>query len=265
MIIKTKRRYSSELFEWMELIGWHLTVPWKYFTDHFLSCFLPVTVELKKPWRRFPTLIIFLPLTFSLSLVTLPLAVIGFILIVPIRHKRLPYLFSYVQQQNENDLRFNRPLKNTYCISTTNICLLPDYMSRFNNLHDTYRRSRKIADKLVQDQIIAERQNEDKNGESKTEQNAEHAAEENTVNGYPGVNWTKESELFPNYPKVAPPETAVKGTTEDFETDILEKFPETDIFIIQVWCIWTELKVLASLFCGALLIIRACRMNGCCG
>ncbi len=107
-------------------------------------------------------------------------------------------------------------------------------MSRFNNLHDTYRRSKKLADKLVQDQLIAERRCEDENAESKTKHNAQQAEDDIMMNGSPGMNWTKESELFPNYPKVAPPETPVKGTTKDFETDILKKFPETDIFIIQV-------------------------------
>ena len=211
MKIRTKRRYSNNVLEFVEFIGWHLTVPWKYAIDHFLACFIPVTVELKQPWVLFITFLIFLPLYALASIITLPPAMIGFCMIVPIRSKRLPYLYSFVEQTKP----FRPQIKKRYCIGSANICLLPDYMSRINNLHNTYQRTLLISDKILQDQFAARQK----------------SPFDDMCNG---IDQGIKPSSFPANPYIAQPGTKVEGVTKDFDAQVLEKFPEMDILMLQV-------------------------------
>ena len=211
MKIRAKRRYSNIVLECLEFAGWHLTVPWKYAFDHFLSCFIPVTAELKQPWVLFITFLICLPFYAVASFITLPPAVFGFCMIMPIRAWRLPYLYSYVDQKKP----FHPKIKRRYCIGTANICLLPDYMSRINNLHNTYQRASLIGDKILEDQFAARRK----------------FLLDDQCNG---VDQGVRMSPCPPIPKIAQLGTKVEGVTEDFNTQVLEKFPEVDFLLLQV-------------------------------
>ena len=212
MTIRTKRRYSSFLFEFLEFVGWHCTVPWKCAFDHFVSCFIPVTAELKKPWTLFLTFLIYLPIYAAASFLSFPLAVVGFCMMIPIRSQRLPYLYSYVDPEQTMCSK----AKKRYCIGTANLCLLPDYMSRINNLHNTYRRTTQISEKILQDQFAA-RCNNSQGGISLTSEMQ---------------NDVKPS-AFQSNPHIASPETHVEGVTKDFNAHVLEKFPQMDFLLLQ--------------------------------
>ena len=211
MRIQTKRRYSSFFFECLELVGWHFTVPWKYAFDHFVSCFIPVTAELKKPWTLFLTFLLYLPIYAAASFLSFPLAVVGFCMIIPIRSTRLPYLYSY-----NPDTTMCGETKKRYCIGTANLCLLPDYMSRINNLHNTYRRTTRISEKILQDQFAAKYSNS-----------------QGGTNLSNRMQYEVKPPLFQSTPHIAPSGTKVEGVTKDFNAQVLEKFPQMDFLLLQ--------------------------------
>lgn len=242
MKIRSRRRYSNIIFEYTEIVGWHLTVPWKYFFDHFVACFIPVTPELKRPWTLFSTFLLCLPIYMVASFLTFPLAVTGFCMIMPIRSRRLPYLFSYTEPVKyvESDV------KNKYCIGTANLCLLPDYMSRINNLHNTYQRTNQIGEKILQDQFA-----------SRNKSSEPGAIQTKDMSICNGINYETKSRLVHN-PYIAQPGTKVEGVTKDFNAQILERFPEVDFLLLQV-IIHTVNVLMARMGERLILNILKCR------
>ena len=84
-----------------------------------------------------------------------------------------------------------------------------------NNLHNTYQRASLIGDKILEDQFAARRK----------------FLFDDQCNG---VDQGVRMSPCPPNPKIAQLGTKVEGVTEDFNTQVLEKFPEVDFLLLQV-------------------------------
>lgn len=114
--------------------------------DTLLACFMPTTRELKRPLQCYASIALVLPFWTLCTILTLPIGVIFMILWLPISSFRIPYRYSYVK---------NTPIphrKGEYTCATTNVCLLYECLTRFNNQQDTFYKAVKIGQNIAQQQ-----------------------------------------------------------------------------------------------------------------
>ena len=133
-----------------------LMKPFIYFADKFLSSFFPTTLEIRHlyEWivRRISTLI----LSAILVVVTFPLAVIGFMIWISIQWMKQPYRQSICIANMQKDHHSSKPSYNNaqcYSFATANICLLREFLCRFNNQTSPRSRAKKIGSRIRHSQM----------------------------------------------------------------------------------------------------------------
>ncbi|XP_034030873.1 sphingomyelin phosphodiesterase 5 [Thalassophryne amazonica] len=138
-------------------VGWALVLPCFWFLDRLIAICMSTTLERRQrleqecylhPLKVFFGSVIF----FILFLVTTPLALLGFLLWAPLQACRRPFYYHYVTPSppTEKDQGFEPTGKMSFGFATSNLCLLPDSLARFNNLGDTQRRATAIGQRIVQ-------------------------------------------------------------------------------------------------------------------
>ena len=152
--IVQKNPYPNLALFILDFIVLKLFRPCKFFLDIFLSGFVPCTKELKKPWVLLPVYFIVMPVTLVGFLITLPLSGFAFCCWYIInKYRSVPYRVSYVTSASDK-----RPmLKESYCITTSNFCLLPEFISRINNLSHLYKRAEAIGNSIASGQLKYQR------------------------------------------------------------------------------------------------------------
>lgn len=137
--ISYQHPYPNEVLNLLDRIAVRLTYTYGLMFDVFLGCLIHTTKELQKPYLLIHVYLFFLPLSVIGLILALPILLIGFSVWFSIQWmKTTPYRYSYVQFGDENKELI---LKATYSCMTTNLCLLPESLCKFNNLDRPMQRA----------------------------------------------------------------------------------------------------------------------------
>ncbi|XP_041376042.1 sphingomyelin phosphodiesterase 3-like isoform X2 [Gigantopelta aegis] len=140
----------SCLFVTME----YLIHPFSWFASQFISLFIPTTSELEKPYFVIVKVVfLFVPYLLA-SVLFFPLYAIGVLARVPLQHVRAPYIISEKWTPYSRRKYQKRRACDQYTILTANLCLLPEFLARFNNLSRTASRATEIGQRIIVDQLL---------------------------------------------------------------------------------------------------------------
>ena len=119
----------------------------------FLGFFSAQTSCLVKISLPFQFLCIFafsFPFLLAFLLLSLPLSLLGFLLWFPLQFCRRPYIYVEQRYADSSAVPTWTPAsKNTFKIATANVCLLPEFATRANNLNAPGERAGVIVAKIV--------------------------------------------------------------------------------------------------------------------
>ncbi|XP_072291264.1 sphingomyelin phosphodiesterase 3 [Eucyclogobius newberryi] len=154
--------YPSACLHFLDGLSWSLVFPCYWLLDRLLASCVATSLE-KRQRSRDPCsflslcVLVWAPVYLLLLLLSLPLALVGFILWAPLQAVRQPYLYTYIKldrslaeqgQAGPGGLSEWRPQGRSFCFCSANVCLLPDSLARFNNLSDTHRRARDVGKRI---------------------------------------------------------------------------------------------------------------------
>ncbi|KAG7231007.1 hypothetical protein INR49_025036, partial [Caranx melampygus] len=156
--------YSSACLHFLDGLSWSLVFPCYWLLDRLLASCVATSLE-KRQRSQDPCSFLILcvlisaPLYLLLLLVSLPFALLGFIIWAPLQAVRQPYLYTYRRpdkhqaeqgQAGQGGVGVGewRPQGRSFCFCSANVCLLPDSLARFNNLSDTHRRAREVGKRI---------------------------------------------------------------------------------------------------------------------
>lgn len=154
--------YPSACLHFLDGLSWSLVFPCYWLLDRLLASCVATSLE-KRQRSRDPCsflslcVLVWAPVYLLLLLLSLPLALLGFILWAPLQAVRQPYLYTYIKldrslaeqgQAGTGGLSEWKPQGRSFCFCSANVCLLPDSLARFNNLSDTHRRAREVGKRI---------------------------------------------------------------------------------------------------------------------
>lgn len=124
-----------------------------------MASFVPTTYEKQQRAEDpcyFHALCVFIttPIYLALLVISLPFALIGFLLWSPLQSARRPYIYSRLQDKTKvsgSTLLTEWKAANngkSFCFATANVCLLPDSLARFNNVFNTQARAKEIGRRI---------------------------------------------------------------------------------------------------------------------
>ncbi|MEQ2198766.1 Sphingomyelin phosphodiesterase 3 [Xenoophorus captivus] len=156
--------YSSACLHFLDGLSWSLVFPCYWLLDRLLASCVATSLEKRQRSQdpcSFLTLCVLIaaPLYLLLLLVSLPFALLGFIIWAPLQAVRQPYLYTY-RRPDKNQAEQGqagpsgtgtgewRLQGRSFCFCSANVCLLPDSLARFNNLSNTQRRAREVGKRI---------------------------------------------------------------------------------------------------------------------
>ncbi|XP_006008482.1 sphingomyelin phosphodiesterase 3 [Latimeria chalumnae] len=151
--------FSSTFLRGLHSFSWALIFPCYWFLDQLLSCFVPTSYEKHQRvddpcYFRALCIVIITPIYLTLLVVSLPFALIGFLLWAPLQSVRKPYRYSKFQSKAQasgnlvaTEWKATGSSK-SFCFGTANLCLLPESLARFTNLSNTQGRSQEIGRRI---------------------------------------------------------------------------------------------------------------------
>ncbi|KAM3828662.1 sphingomyelin phosphodiesterase 3 [Vipera latastei] len=139
--------------------SWGLIFPCYWLGDRLLASFVPTTYEKRQRgddpcYFHALCIIITTPIYLALLVVSLPFALIGFLLWSPLQSMRRPYIYSRLQDKSQINgstlLTEWKAASNgkSFCFSSANVCLLPDSLARLNNVFNTQARAKEIGRRI---------------------------------------------------------------------------------------------------------------------
>ncbi|XP_015680047.1 sphingomyelin phosphodiesterase 3 [Protobothrops mucrosquamatus] len=139
--------------------SWGLIFPCYWLGDRLLASFVPTTYEKRQRgddpcYFHALCIIITTPIYLALLVVSLPFALIGFLLWSPLQSTRRPYIYSRLQDKSQINgstlLTEWKAASNgkSFCFSSANVCLLPDSLARLNNVFNTQARAKEIGRRI---------------------------------------------------------------------------------------------------------------------
>lgn len=140
--------FSYGILQLLFSLSEFLIHPYIYCLTGLGSPFLPVTPELQHPWKLRLKKIFIVPLYAVLMAIFFLPMLIGFCLKNILHHYKRPYCLV-LKKAPKNYV----PSGSRYTIATANLCLLPELMSRYNNLKNTAQRACQIGERIVIDQM----------------------------------------------------------------------------------------------------------------
>uniref|UniRef100_A0A673XBP9 sphingomyelin phosphodiesterase n=1 Tax=Salmo trutta TaxID=8032 RepID=A0A673XBP9_SALTR len=152
--------YSSAFLRCLSSLSWGFIFPCYWLLDRLLSSCVATSLEKRRRSQdpcSFVTLYVLVstPLYLLLLLASLPFALLGFLLWAPLQAARHPYLYTHRRPDNHQaeqggvaSLADWRPQGRSFCFGSSNVCLLPDSLARFNNLSETQRRAREVGKRI---------------------------------------------------------------------------------------------------------------------
>ncbi|XP_072925855.1 sphingomyelin phosphodiesterase 3 isoform X1 [Hemitrygon akajei] len=150
--------FPNSFLQTLHSLSWGLIFPCYWFTDRLLVSFLPTSYEKHQRgddpcYLRALCLTIVTPICLALLLASLPFALVGFVIWVPLQSARRPYIYSRFEDGSETGGGMGpgswKALgSRSFCFATANVCLLPDSLARFNNLSNTQLRSCEVGKRI---------------------------------------------------------------------------------------------------------------------
>ncbi|XP_078530522.1 sphingomyelin phosphodiesterase 5-like [Lissotriton helveticus] len=136
-------------------VSWALIFPCYWFLERFLSSFKETTLEKKRRQSRrcslHPLPVVLGTTAFLVLLVlSMPIALVGFIFWLPLQAVRRPFSYRHNQPQDAPKEWSVPENGRPFIFVSANLCLLPDGLARFSNLCHTQRRSAVIGKSIVQ-------------------------------------------------------------------------------------------------------------------
>ncbi|XP_061449592.1 sphingomyelin phosphodiesterase 3 [Rhineura floridana] len=139
--------------------SWGLIFPCYWLGDRLIASFVPTTYEKRQRaddpcYFHALCIIITTPIYLALLVVSLPFALIGFLLWSPLQSVRRPYIYSRLQDKSQihgstllTEWKASSNGK-SFCFGSANICLLPDSLARLNNVFNTQARAKEIGRRI---------------------------------------------------------------------------------------------------------------------
>ncbi|GAB1601922.1 sphingomyelin phosphodiesterase 3-like [Argonauta hians] len=208
--------------------------------DQLLALFILTSPEIDSMFTIIINMVLVLP-CLILLIITIPLGVVGFIIRCALHQFRRPYVYSY---QKPTFVEFDQMPSNV-SIATSNVCLLPEFLSRYNNLLDGGRRARLVGERIVDDECLGLKTYNDLHHPSKgwTGDRATPSVHGNPSllpsskrlgNGYSQENLNSNcSNLSSNSKSNDHLIYRNMGNSHTFNTDILANFPQLDFVCFQ--------------------------------
>ncbi|XP_066493457.1 sphingomyelin phosphodiesterase 3 [Tiliqua scincoides] len=139
--------------------SWGLIFPCYWLGDRLVASFVPTSYEKRQRADDpcyFHALCVFIttPIYLALLVVSLPFALLGFLLWSPLQSARRPYIYSRLQDKSQVNgstlLTEWKAASNgkSFCFASANVCLLPDSLARFNNVFNTQARAKEIGRRI---------------------------------------------------------------------------------------------------------------------
>ena len=222
--------FSNRLLWWLDAISLRMQRPFIYFLHEFTSCFSDTTQEQKFPWRRLGHRFILAPFFFLFTWLTLPISFLGFsIWWITNLFRRQPFLYS-TTRPCERDVPNH---KREYCFATTNVCLLPEFVARFNNQAKNRKRAFRIGRRIIHQKNVALSQNGQSvkgmnNGHGPYISNSSLSSTSSSSSSFTLKNMGNSYNL--NGGPIHPPQERLESS---FNHDIIVQFPSTDFLLIQ--------------------------------
>lgn len=122
--------------------------------SEIVSIFIPTTLERNQIVKHYLQNLPLLPLYLSILICLLVPAIVAFFLRCLLHLYRNAYILSVRLKDGQTYDALTRHQKcHIYNISTMNICLLPEFLSRFNNLSHTSQRAERVGQRIIADQV----------------------------------------------------------------------------------------------------------------
>ncbi|XP_056011189.1 sphingomyelin phosphodiesterase 3-like isoform X3 [Ostrea edulis] len=150
-IMLHKTPFPHAYQQWVFTTAEFILRPALWSLSEILSVFIPTTREQANTAKHYAKNLPLVPLYVSIFTCFMVPALVAFVL------RCILHLFrnSYILSVNEyNGYANNAALqKRSFNVSTLNICLMPEFLSRFNNLSHTSQRAQQVGQRIVADQI----------------------------------------------------------------------------------------------------------------
>jgi len=150
--MKLTPRFHNTLAKFLDLISYILSYPWIVVTSLMVSTFITLKPDSRSIPRKCVDLAVIGPLLAILCLILLPLAVFGFSLWIFICSLFTSRAYSYIEfaqisiDSHKLDTKSNAEDK--FSFATMNILLGQDVIGKFNNCSLVYRRMKRIAEEI---------------------------------------------------------------------------------------------------------------------
>ncbi|XP_062592445.1 sphingomyelin phosphodiesterase 5-like [Saccostrea cucullata] len=147
-----KTPFPHKYQQWAFTVAEFILRPVLWSFSEIVSIFIPTTKERTHIARHYATSLAFLPLYISILTCLIVPAVVAFLM------RCVLHLFrnSYILSVKGTDGQQYDSEKKTYNVTTMNICLMPEFLSRFNNLSHTKQRAQITGQRIIADQIRTE-------------------------------------------------------------------------------------------------------------
>lgn len=142
--------FSNDILQFLFDLSEIVIRPYLYCLTGLGSPFLPITPELRNPGLlRFRKIVITPLYCVGLTICVIP-ALCAFCVRNVLHHHRRPYCLSLRSSPKALDISSSN---SAFTVATTNLCLMPEVMSRYNNLSRSLQRAQQIGERIVIDQM----------------------------------------------------------------------------------------------------------------
>lgn len=145
-----RKEFPSFLHHIIFYVSETVIFPLTWSFNRLVSLFIPTTKEQQKPWKIMFKRILLSPVYFIIVLICSAPAIIGFLFRNVLHLSRSSYIFSFKKSTRPSS---QEGAASSISIATMNVCLLPEVLSRINNLSDASHRASAIGARVVIDQF----------------------------------------------------------------------------------------------------------------
>jgi len=144
-------RYCNFVAKWLDEISFLLMSPWLTIFSHFLSCYISTIFEKQHPQRKLIDYFMFGPVYAVLLLLVLPFGVSGMIIWIALCAITNQEKYTYLCVRGHSIVNDKNSELNsgTYTFASINVLLAPEAIARLNNNKDSYARTSKIAERIL--------------------------------------------------------------------------------------------------------------------
>ena len=233
--ITEENPYPSKLLNYMDYVAVEGMKVFKIPMDITVSC-LYLTTEEKKIWYFYLyRFIIIFPIGFMFMVLTMPINILAFALWLTIHKKRKPYRLSYCGTSRRT-LEVHK-LKRNYGFLTTNVCLMPECMGRFNNFKNSDVRCQKMGEILARKHVTNSKDSHiidmEEEGVDKNHNKADQNVQSSNIlmnNGYSVGSFIHE---WSQSSTTIIPEDTGHRVGPDFDVSVLSHMPDVDLILLQ--------------------------------